>query len=430
MDNGREQRGLEIAAKAKLQRDGDRWFVPSQSGGGTNHGGKYIVKPDVSNPHCTCPDHELGQHKCKHIFAVEFTIRREYSNDGETQTLTETVSVKKTYRQDWPAYNKAQTQEKDQFQTLLHDLCQGIGSPSQKMGRPRLSLEDMIFSAAFKVYSTISGRRIMSDLRDAHAKGHISKLPCYNSIFNYFEDETLTPHLQMLIEESSLPLTAIESDFAVDSSGFSTSRFLQWAEAKYRNPALMNKREWVKVHLMCGVKTNIVTAVEITDRYAADCPQFKQLVDATAKNFVMQEVSADKAYLSAANLQTVVDHAAMPYIPFKTNSASQWGLSGPRGYDQKAKWERKSTLWRRMFHYFNYNQDWFMQQYHKRSNVESTFSMIKAKFGDGLRSRTKTAQINEALCKILCHNLCCLIQSMFELNIKPEFWAEQTSFQG
>ena len=39
-----------------------------------------------------------------------------------------------------------------------------------------------------------------------------------------------------------------------------------------------------------------------------------------------------------------------------------------------------------------------------------------------LRSKTKTAQINEALCKVLCHNICCLIQSMFELNIKPEFW--------
>ncbi len=52
-----------------------------------------------------------------------------------------------------------------------------------------------------------------------------------------------------------------------------------------------------------------------------------------------------------------------------------------------------------------------MRNYHKRSNVESTFMMIKAKFGDSLRSRTKTAQINEALLKVLCHNICCLIQS-------------------
>jgi hypothetical protein len=79
---------------------------------------------------------------------------------------------------------------------------------------------------------------------------------------------------------------------------------------------------YLQILLMCGVKTNIVTAVEITNRLDADSPQFKQLVDTTAANFVMQEVLADKAYLSAANLQTVIDHAAMPYIPFKANSAS------------------------------------------------------------------------------------------------------------
>jgi len=47
--------------------------------------------------------------------------------------------------------------------------------------------------------------------------------------------------------------------------------------------------------------------------------------------------------------------------------------------------------------------------------------MIKSKFGQRLRSKTLTAQINEALCKVLCHNLCVVIQSMHELNIVPEF---------
>jgi hypothetical protein len=46
-------------------------------------------------------------------------------------------------------------------------------------------------------------------------------------------------------------------------------------------------------------------------------------VDATAKNFTMKEVSADKAYISEKNLQTVVDHNAMPYIPFRSNNRSR-----------------------------------------------------------------------------------------------------------
>ena len=63
-----------------------------------------------------------------------------------------------------------------------------------------------------------------------------------------------------------------------------------------------------------------------------------------------------------------------------------------------------------MFHYFQYRREDFLSHYHKRSNVESVFSMIKAKFRDHVRSKTDVAMVNEVLCKIICHNICCLIQ--------------------
>src|SRR5882762_3242047 len=194
----REQRGLQIAAKAKLQRsdDGYRWFVPSQTEGCNN---TYTVKPDPAKPHCTCPDFTARQLRCKHIYATEIVIQREYADDGETQTYTETVTVKQTYRQEWPSYNAAQVNEKSEFQKLLHELCKGVGEPSQKIGRPRLPFEDMIFAAAFKVYSTVSGRRFMSDLRDAHDKGFLTRTPHYNSISRYLENPTLTAFLKQLI---------------------------------------------------------------------------------------------------------------------------------------------------------------------------------------------------------------------------------------
>jgi transposase len=402
----REIKGLEIAARNKLTRQGNLWFVPSQETGKSR---RYKVDPAAK--HCDCPDHETRNVKCKHLFAVEFTIQREYTDDGQTQTYTETVKVRKTYKQEWSAYNKAQTNEKEQFARLLSELCKGIQEPLQIFGRPRLPLADIVFASAFKVYSTVSGRRFMCDLRDAQTKGYLSKAAHYNSISRYLENPTLTPLLKQLIEASSLPLQTIESDFAVDSSGFSTCRFFKWVDAKYTNPRLTEKREWVKVHLMCGVKTNVVTAVDISEWFANDSPFFKPLVETTGRNFAMAEISADKAYLSKDNLQTVIDHHAMPYIPFKSNS-------------DPAK-RSDNTIWRRLFHYYSYNQESFLGQYHKRSNVESTFSMIKEKFGDGLRSKTKPAQINEALCKVLCHNICCLIQSVFELDLEPTFWADE-----
>src|SRR5205807_1943552 len=82
-------------------------------------------------------------------------------------------------------------------------------------------------------------------------------------------------------------------------------------------------------------------------------------------------------------------------------------------------------LYEKMFHYYNLNRPDFLKHYHKRSNVESTNSMIKAKFGDHLRSKTDAAMVNEALAKVLCHNICCVIQSVYELGITATFWDDE-----
>jgi hypothetical protein len=81
----------------------------------------------------------------------------------------------------------------------------------------------------------------------------------------------------------------------------------------------------------------------------------------------------------------------------------------------------KNPLWDRMFHFYNLPREEFLTHYHKRPNVETTFHMIKSKFGQRLWSKTLTAQIKEALCKILCHNLCVVIQSVHELGIDATF---------
>src|SRR5439155_2237516 len=99
---------------------------------------------------------------CKHGFAVQYFLRRVVSTVDGVVT-EETVRV--TYSQNWTAYNKAQTSEKAQFCALLKDLVSSVPTPEQKRGRPSLPLSDMLFSAAFKVYSTVSARRFMTDLR-------------------------------------------------------------------------------------------------------------------------------------------------------------------------------------------------------------------------------------------------------------------------
>lgn len=400
--NPREERGLAIAAKCKLTKREDFWVVPSQTGQG-----KYYVRPAGDKPSCTCPDHQELGHKCKHIFAVQIVIQRELFPDGsavETRTVTVSeTTVRKTYPQNWPAYNAAQTNEKDKFQILLRDLCKGLAAPEpakRKRGEQPIPIEDAIFSAVFKVYSTFSGRRFMSDLRESQENGFINRLPCYNSIFGVLESPGATPILHSLIQATAAPLKSIETGFACDSSGFSGSRFDRWYDAKYG--ADKSRRSWVKCHLMCGVKTNVVTAVEISP--AGDAPRLPGLLATTRKTFTVQEVYADLAYSSEDNLCTIVGGGAAALIPFKCNTTAH-----------------KGGLWAQLFHYFNLHREEFLSRYHQRSNVESTFAMIKAKHGDSVRSKTDTAMTNEVLAKIVCHNICCLISAMYELGISPEF---------
>src|SRR5579871_2657183 len=105
----------------------------------------------------------------------------------------EQVSVRRSYPQNWAAYNRAQISEKDQFQRLLADLCAKIEEmPYKSTGRPRLLVKDAFFAAVFKVYSTVSARRFMSDLRDAKEKGFIQRAPHFNSVLNYLENPELT----------------------------------------------------------------------------------------------------------------------------------------------------------------------------------------------------------------------------------------------
>ena len=59
-----------------------------------------------------------------------------------------------------------------------------------------------------------------------------------------------------------------------------------------------------------------------------------------------------------------------------------------------------------------------------RSNIESAFSMIKGKFGDSVRSKSDIGQVNEALCKVLCHNIWGLIQAIHALGVEPNIGPE------
>lgn len=406
IETRKKRAGLLIAALHKVTFRGGVWVVPSERGRR-----RYIVRLDPVHPRCTCADHELTRAPCKHIHAVRYVEMRERSGEKPATvranlTVADTIHKRKTYPQNWSAYNKAQVNEKRDFQRLLFDLCKPIVDPVQKTGRPRYPLSEAIFAIVFKVYSTASARRFMCDLQRATELRYISKTPHFNTVLNAFGNAAITPILHDLITQTSLPFTAFETEFACDSSGFQQTLLTSWAAMNYRDRK-ENERNWDKLHLICGVNTHIVTGVEIRERDTSDTIMLPTLLEKTVRNFRVTEVSADKAYASQKNLSAILDVGATPYIPFKDNAT---GAAGGR-----------DGVWLKAFMYFKLHREEFLAHYHKRSNVETTFSMIKRKFSGTTRCRSEVARHNELLAKVVAHNICRLIDAIYERGIDLNF---------
>lgn len=390
----RKQKGYEIANTKKVVMNGYKWVVPSQNSNKT-----YDVILRLDKSVCTCPDFVERGLKCKHIFAVEITTSKTLNQDGTT-TIVQTKKI--TYSQNWKAYDKSQIEEKDKFLELLGELIETIPEPNYVFGRPKMPMRDLLFASALKVYTQFSLRRFSSDMRMAKDKGFIDNTPCYSMISKFMRNEELMPLLQKLITLTALPLRSVESQFAIDSSGFRTTRFNEYCVEKH---GIRKEHKFIKAHICIGTKTNVITAVKITDENGADCPQFIPLSKETFESgFLIGEMSGDKAYSSRDNIGYIDQIGGTAFIPFKTNATGK-----PRG---------KSHKWRDMYHYYMLNRDEFMEHYHKRFNVESTFNMVKSKFNDSLKSTTPIAQFNELLLKLLCHNIVVVIHEQNEVNMR------------
>jgi len=320
----------------------------------------------------------------------------------------EAKEKKPTYSQVWSAYNKAQTREKIIVYALLDELLANIKlkdiAVEKRPGRPSVSLRDALFSLFIKIYMNKSSRRIISELALARRSGYIGHLPHFNTICNFLNEKHIEPILKDLITMSAICLKDVESHFGVDSTGFSTSMYGRWLNDKTGTGSL--QRLYMKCHAMIGCTTNIITSCEITRGTASDTPHLAPLVKNTAHFFCMDKVTADKAYSTRENHRIIEEVGAMPFIPFKKNA-----IGSPKGY----------AIWRTMFDFFHGRNAEFKAHYHRRSNAETAFAMIKMKFGGHLKARNEQGQRNEVLLKCLAHNLAVLTQEAFELGIDIDF---------
>ncbi len=448
----REERGRDIAKRGGIRQVGARYVVPSQSVSNSNAPPTYIVDL-VSDPEtCTCPDHAergaLGI-RCKHIEAAYFWLTLEgvvsdggdgrddggESADGDRTDKPKRKPKRPTQPRNWPVINEVARHEVERLRPLLKALCARVPEPERIVGLPGrkpIPLRDLIFAMVMKVYTGKSGRAAESEIRACAKDGYISKPFQHNRVHSAMEDEALTAILEWLIEESAIPLAVVENTvghFSQDTTGFSTELFgKRWSEHKYPKgrkraeakedhedddegvePPLEDergRREFVKLHLTTGAVTHVVTVAKVSSE--GDCKRLPEQLQRTAQNFAVKQFSADKAYLTQKCVNAIAAVGAQPLIQFKKNSINHPG-------------EEEWAAWNDMWAHFQLRRQAFLDAYHARSQVETTVSMIKKKTGAFVRSRLPVAQANEIYCKVIAHNLACIVRAIAEFGIETPF---------
>jgi len=316
-----------------------------------------------------------------------------------------TLFTSKAKTQNWHKYNLAKTNEKRLFYELLHDLSKIIKEPKYEFGRPTIPIKDLFFSLGLKLYSNYSGRKVISDLKHAEGAGYISKSCHYNTLTEFLGCPATHDLLQKLLTISALPLRKLEDKFSLDSSGFGSYQYERWHRVKWGSKK--GFRNYLKGHILIGTRTNVICNCEITPGNFSDVKQAPALIKKAGANFNMKEVSADKAYSSKMVFRIIEALGSTPYIPFKNNT--------------KETNKNNPEIWNKMFLMFRDKGEEWKKHYHQRSNVETTFAMVKVRLGEFLKCKTFEAQRNELMMKFVCHNICCLIQAIYEHKTEIDF---------
>ncbi|MEA3248470.1 MAG: transposase, partial [Nanoarchaeota archaeon] len=296
------------------------------------------------------------------------------------------LPIETKYSQSWAKYNLAKTNEKRLFYELLNELCQLIPEQPYRFGRPPIQIRDLVFISCLKIYNNFSSRKIAFDTQQAEMAGYIKQAPHINRISDFMNNPITYDLLQRILTITAMPLKNLEDAYSMDASGFGSYQYERWMRTRFSG-SKTQWRNYVKGHICIGTRTNVIIGAEVTYATGSDISQAPKLLE-TLKDFKPKQVSADKAYSSYKILKTIDEMGADPYIAFKTNTNPS---------------KKSPEIWRRVYFHYVKNKEQFLKQYHKRSNVETTFSMVKTRLGEFLKSKNYESQRNEVLLKFICH---------------------------
>ena len=315
---------------------------------------------------------------------------------------------KKRYPRDESLYNLIQENEIPLFFACLPGAVEAILDREtlwQGMGRPPVKLYDVLICLIIKEYFHLSLRRNIGFLRLLKRAGYIdAKIPCFKTLDNYLNNDSIQIYLQRLIELTSVLFSHVERCMATDATGTSTTCYSSWYSIRVCKKS--RRRDHLMVHISIGTKSNVVVAIDVRNKKGGDNLIFRSHVKRVDKTFDVDEWSGDRAYLSRANCDAVHEIGAEPWFKLKSNTTAK---------------ARGSLTWKKMVSISKEHPEIADPKYHKRSNVESTNSAKKRKFNNFVRGKLPTSQRNEEYLSWVGYNFSLVPRARYEFRVKPSF---------
>ncbi|MEK6893631.1 MAG: hypothetical protein AABX07_05520 [Nanoarchaeota archaeon] len=260
----------------------------------------------------------------------------------------------------------------------------------------------------WRKFPTLSVRRARGFLLLLRKFGIVNiDIPCFKTLTNYNEKNSLQTILERLIEESSKPLSTIEHDFATDMTGIRTTLFSSWFSIRAKKKT--RRRDHVRDHITAGLKSMIVPAVDIFMKEGKDNIIMRGHVDSIVRDFTLNDWLGDTKYWCKKNCKKVSENGGTPYFKCKTGKTAWNGKQD--GYPS----------WKDMNEESEEHPRRYKKHYRKRVKVECTIHSKKALHGDKVYSKLPSARTNEETLRWINHNINVLNRAIIEWDINPKF---------
>lgn len=306
-----------------------------------------------------------------------------------------------------PKKNEVERGEFWRLLVLLQELVRTVDEPPRRTGHSHLPVADMLFIIVTKVFFGLSSRDHCALLELLHPQLWTGPIPHPNSITNYMKVEWLRPILEGLVGRSAQPVVNyLGYYFSIDSTPVLTPGY--YLSKNRKTGELYERRQWIRLHLLGENMTGIVTAARADSRAVAEQAYFEPMLRETlGLGFKVLGISGDKNYCTKANARLARDLGVTPFLTVKKNA-----VRSKKGADE---------AWNENYDRAKSDDPAVRRVFRLRSRIESVNSVIKGQYEEFVLSKSEAGQYNEALCKVICHNLIVLIRYTRKLGLTPQF---------